>query len=165
MLGHLRTTTDPSARTVVLEDGAGLVGVTIAAAGLALHDLTGDARWDAGASIAIGVLLAAIAFDIGRHSKSLLIGEAARPEEVAALRAVLDKHAGALEVVDLETVRIGPDELVVAVWVALADNLTASDVERLADQVEQELTEAVPAVAHVFLDPTGAGPRSFAHSR
>lgn len=160
LFGHLRTTTDPSARTIVLEDGAGLLGVAIATAGLAMHELMGDPRWDAGASIAIGVLLAAIAFEIGRDSQSLLIGEAAHPEEVAALRAVLDRHAGALEVVDLETVRIGPDELVVAAWIGLADHLTAGDVEQLADQIEQEMTEAVPAVAHVFLDPTRARPRA-----
>jgi len=158
LFGHLRTTTDPSTRTVVLEDGAGLLGVAIAAAGLTMHELTGDLRWDAGASIAIGLLLAAIAFEIGRDSQSLLIGEAAHPEEVAALRAVLDEHADALEVIGLETVRIGPDELVVAAWIGLADFLTAGDVERLADLIEQEMIQAVPAVAHVFLDPTRSRP-------
>jgi cation diffusion facilitator family transporter len=158
LFGRLRTTTDPSARTIVLEDGAGLLGVTIAAAGLGMNELTGDVRWDAGASIMIGMLLAAIALEIGRDSQSLLIGEAAHPEEVAALRAVLDEYAGSLEVVDLETVRIGPDELVVAAWVGFADHLSAGDVEQLADQIEQEMIEAVPAVAHVFLDPTRARP-------
>jgi cation diffusion facilitator family transporter len=158
LFGRLRTTTDPSARTIVLEDGAGLLGVTIAAAGLGMNELTGDVRWDAGASIMIGMLLAAIALEIGRDSQSLLIGEAAHPEEVAALRAVLDEYAGSLEVVDLETVRIGPDELVVAAWVGFADHLSAGDVEQLADQIEREMIEAVPAVAHVFLDPTRARP-------
>jgi divalent metal cation (Fe/Co/Zn/Cd) transporter len=158
LFGRLRTTTDPSARTIVLEDGAGLLGVTIAAAGLGMNELTGDVRWDAGASIMIGMLLAAIALEIGRDSQSLLIGEAAHPEEVAALRAVLDEYAGSLEVDDLETVRIGPDELVVAAWVGFADHLSAGDVEQLADQIEQEMIEAVPAVAHVFLDPTRARP-------
>jgi divalent metal cation (Fe/Co/Zn/Cd) transporter len=130
----------------------------IAASGLGMHELTGSSHWDAGASIAIGVLLAAVAIEIGRDSKSLLIGESGHPEEVAALRAVLDKHAGEIEVVGLETVRIGPDELVVAAWIGLDDSLTAGDVERLADLIEQEMTQAVPAVTHVFLDPTRARP-------
>jgi cation diffusion facilitator family transporter len=158
LLRHLRTTTDPSARTVVLEDGAGLLGVMIAATGLGMHELTGSSHWDAGASIAIGVLLAAVAIEIGRDSQSLLIGESGHPEEVAALRAVLDQHAGEIEVVGLETVRIGPDELVVAAWIGLGESLTAGDVERLADLIEHEMTQAVPAVTHVFLDPTSARP-------
>ena len=87
-----------------------------------------------------------------------MIGAATHPEEVAGLRAVLEKHTDTLELVDLETVRIGPDELVVATWIGLADYLTAGDVERLADLIEQEMIRAVPAVAHVFRDPTRARP-------
>jgi hypothetical protein len=36
------------------------------------------------------------------------------------------------------------------------DDLPASDVERVASAVERELRDAVPAVEHVFLDPTGS---------
>ena len=103
---HVRRTTDPTARTVLLEDGAGLVGVGLAAAGLALHQVTGDPRWDAAASIAVGVLLAAIAFEVGRDSKSLLLGEGAYPDELAALRTVFASHAESVDLVDMLTMRL-----------------------------------------------------------
>jgi cation diffusion facilitator family transporter len=159
LLGHLRRTTDPTVRTVLLEDGAGLLGVALAAAGLGVHQLTGDPRWDAGASIAVGVVLAAIAFELGRDSKALLLGEAADPEEDAALRAVFARHADELDLVDLLTMRLGPDALLVAAWIDLSDELTAGDVELLADLIEQELVAVVPSVTQVFLDPTRARPR------
>jgi divalent metal cation (Fe/Co/Zn/Cd) transporter len=85
-----------------------------------------------------------------------LIGEAADPEEVAALTEAFRRHADAFELLDLATVRIGPDELVVTAWIDLADDLTAADVERLAEAIEHEAIQAVPAVANVFLRPTGA---------
>jgi cation diffusion facilitator family transporter len=108
LVGHVRRTTDPTARTVLLEDGAGLRGVALAAAGLGLHQLTGDPRWDAGASIAVGVVLVGIAFEVGRDSKSLLLGEGADLDELAALRAVFGSHGDAVDLVDLLTMRLGP---------------------------------------------------------
>jgi divalent metal cation (Fe/Co/Zn/Cd) transporter len=143
---------------VVLEDSTALLGVAIAALGLTLHRVTGNAQWDAAASIAIGVLLAVIAFEIGRDSESLLIGESADPQETAALRATFARHADELTLVDLATARIGPDELIVVAWIEFADNLAAPEIERLADLIERELMAAVPAVVQVFLDPTAARP-------
>ena len=153
---YVRRTTDPTGRTVLLEDSAGLLGVALAAAGLGLHQLTGDPRWDAAASIAVGVVLATIAFEVGRDSKALLLGEAAHPEEVAALRAVFGSHVEVVELVDLLTMRLGPDSLLVAAHVDLANDLSAADVEMLADAIETELIAAVPVVSQVFLDPTSA---------
>jgi cation diffusion facilitator family transporter len=153
---QVRRTTDPTGRTVLLEDGAGLLGVTLAAAGLGLHQLTGNPRWDAAASVAIGVVLATVAFEVGRDSKALLLGEAAHPEELAALRAVFGSHVKVVELVDMLTMRLGPDSLLVAARIDLADDLSAADVEALADAIEMELIAAVPAVNQVFLDPTSA---------
>jgi cation diffusion facilitator family transporter len=153
LLGHIRRTTDPTARTVLLEDGAGLLGVALAAVGLGLHQLTGDPRWDAAASIAVGAVLVGIAFEIGRDSKSLLLGEGAYPAEVAALRAVFASHEDVVDLVDMLTMRLGPDDLLVAAHIDLADDLSGAEVELLADSIERELTAAVPTVSQVFLDP------------
>ena len=61
----------------------------VAAAGLALHQLTGNAYWDAGAAIAIGVLLAVVAYLLGRDTKEMLIGESAPAPVRTAILAAL----------------------------------------------------------------------------
>ena len=45
--------------------------------------------------------------------------------------------------------------MLVAARVDLADDLPAGRIEKLADEIERELNEAVPTVDQVFLDPTG----------
>ncbi|HEX9043116.1 MAG TPA: hypothetical protein VF838_19220 [Trebonia sp.] len=52
---------------------------------------------------------------------------------------------------------IGPDSLIVAARVALADEMAADQTEDLADEIDSRLSERLPAQPHVFIDPTQNG--------
>lgn len=151
-------TTDPTAKTVLLEDGAGLVGVALAALGLLLHQVTGDGRWDALGSIAVGLLLAAVAFEIGRNARSMLLGQAASPQEIRLLWQVLARHPEIEHIVELRTMHLGPDELLVTARVELQERLTTAEVERLGDSVRADMLAVSPKATQVFLDGTTAMP-------
>jgi cation diffusion facilitator family transporter len=152
--GYVRVSRDPTTKTVVFEDSAAVVGVVFAAIGVGLHQLTGSAAPDAIAAILIGILLAVVAVGLWRDTRGLLIGEAALPEERQAIVDVLDRHEQVDDVVELMTMAMGPDSLLIAVRLDLADGLDSDDVERLASALEREIREAVPAANHVFIDPT-----------
>ncbi len=74
----------PDLIVVFLEDVGALAGVAIAAVGVTLTTITGDGVWDAVASIAIGILLMAIGLVVNRETQSLLVGESAVADVVAA---------------------------------------------------------------------------------
>ena len=156
---YLRTSRDPTTKTVVFEDSAAVTGLVIALAGLLLSQLTGAHEFDAIASILIGVLLAGIAYALWHDTRGLLIGEAALPEERRRLHEVLDACGGVDEVVELMTMALGPDTLLVAARLDLAPDLDSDAIEELANQLDQALRDAVPGVEHVFLDPTHRGER------
>ncbi len=69
--------------------------------------LSGNHAWDASAAIAIGVLLIATGFELGRDTKGLLIGEAAAADERRALRAAIESHDDVRELVELLTIHVG----------------------------------------------------------
>lgn len=76
-LHYVRETDDPTAKTVLLEDSAALVGLIFAFGGVGLHQLTGSSVWDGVASLLIGLTLSLVAFALGRTNKELLkIGRA-----------------------------------------------------------------------------------------
>ena len=91
-----------------------------------------------------------------RDTKGLIIGEAAPRAERDRLREAIERHPEVAEVLELKTMYVGPESLLVAARVDLADALPAGRVEELADRIERELKRVVPAVDQVFLDPTGA---------
>ncbi|MCW2605902.1 MAG: cation diffusion facilitator family transporter [Frankiales bacterium] len=153
---HVKRTPDPTLKTVLSEDAAAVVGLLLAGAGLGLHQLTGSAAWDSAAAVAIGVVLVVVAFVLGRDTKDLLIGQAADPETRVALYDDLQARPEVERIVDLMTMLLGPDRLLVAVRADLAADLDSSAVEDFASRVERELMERHERVAVVLLDPTTA---------
>jgi cation diffusion facilitator family transporter len=151
---YLRESNDPTVRTVLYEDSAAVTGVVLALLGVGLHQLTGNRLWEGIASIAIGVLLVLVAYTLGRDTKHLLIGEAARPEQRDRLRAVITRHPEVEEVLELLTMYLGPTDLLVAVRLDLRDDLNGREVEELSNLIDRELREVDSTVSQVFLDAT-----------
>ena len=151
---YVQHSRDPTVKTVLFEDSAAVAGVVLALVGVGLHQLTGQGFFDAGASILIGLLLAYIAYRLGRDTKGLLIGEAARPEQREALRQAIVAHPEVDVVLQLLTMHLGPRSLLVAVRLDLRDGLSSQQIEAVSTRIEAKLAEVVPEVTQVFLDPT-----------
>ncbi|WP_119727089.1 cation diffusion facilitator family transporter [Thermomonospora amylolytica] len=156
-LEHVRRTPDTTLKAAVLEDGTAVIGLTLAAGGLTLREVTGSSVWDGAASIAIGVLLVGVAWTLGRSSMDLLIGQAVDRETLLRIRAEIAGTPGVVSVLELLTMHLGPDELLVAAKVAFADEISADQAEDIADGIDARLRERLPIVRHVFLDPTQLG--------
>jgi cation diffusion facilitator family transporter len=151
---HLKITPDPTAKTVAFEDTAALIGLVLAAVGITLHHLTGQGFWDGAASIAIGVLLVAVAYALGQQNKRALIGEALPQAAQDAIRKTIVESDGIDSLVEMLTMRMSPTEVLVAARVDLDDTSTVEEIEQAATEVERRVREAHPEVRHVFLDPT-----------
>jgi cation diffusion facilitator family transporter len=154
MAHHLRHDADPALRAVVWEDGAALVGLLVAATGLTLDTLLGGRTWDGVASLVIAALLVCVAYGLGRQNQQYLIGKAASPELQRSIADVLAQADGVDSVLELMTMRLSPEEVLVAARVDLADHLTPEQIERAADEIDDRVKERFPQVRHLFLDPT-----------
>jgi cation diffusion facilitator family transporter len=154
LLEHVKSSPDTTVKAALFEDSAAMVGLALAALGIGLRQLTGSGIYDGAASIAIGVLLVIVAFRLGQDNKDLLIGKAADQRDLAELRRVIEETKGVDEVGEVLTMHLGPEHLIVAARVSLAEWLTSDDAEDLADSIDRKLSEAVPEVSHVFIDPT-----------
>ena len=150
---------DPAPRVVLLEDGAALVGLAVAAAGLAATQLTGNTTWDGTASIVIGLLLSGVALAVGGDARGLLLGESARTDIREDLVRRIEGNRRVGRLASLQTMHLGPDQLLVAARVELPQDVTVGEFDAAREELEAGLREVDPAVAHVFMQPVVADGR------
>ena len=102
-------------------------------------------------------LLIVVAARLGLDSKEYLIGRAADPKDLDTIRAEIEKTPGVDKLLELLTMYLGPEHLIVAARVAFSDGISADRAENVADDIDKRLAERLTLVPHVFLDPTQAG--------
>jgi cation diffusion facilitator family transporter len=153
---YLRESKDPTAKTVLFEDSAALIGIVIAAAGLVLTDFqvggSAGAYWDGVASILIGLVLAVVAFVLARASRGLLLGESANQSSVDAIKRAIESHPNVDKVVELLTMHLAPKEILINSHIKLRSGLKTEDVEATIAEVESRIKQAEPKVEKIFLE-------------
>jgi len=149
----VRRSKDPPGFIILLENGAAMAGIVVAAIGLAISQATNDPRFDGAASIVIGAILGFTAFVLAFESKALLIGEAADPELVVRLRALVESRRGVTAVGEILTVHSSPDQVTAMLSVDFDDGISARDVERLVCEIEQEAAVELPVVHRLYIRP------------
>jgi cation diffusion facilitator family transporter len=152
----VRATKAPELIVIFLEDLGALVGIGIATVGVGLATITGAAIWDAIASIAIGLLLMAIGLVVNRETQSLLLGESATKEVEDTIRAAITAIDGIDGVVNLRTIHLGPDDLVVASGILVDGAIDAAGIARAIEAAEQRVRAELPFRTVIYLEPTMA---------
>ena len=151
-LRFIRSSKSPELPVVLLEDFGALIGLVLALGGVGLTLLTGDGRWDAAGTACIGLLLVIIAIVLAIETKSLLLGEAATPEDVARIRAALVGD-GVESVIHLKTLHLGPEELLVAAKIEVSATQNAEAIAAAINGAEQRVRTAVPIARVIYLEP------------
>jgi cation diffusion facilitator family transporter len=156
----LRVTKSPEIIVVFLEDLGALIGIVIALAGVALATITGVEAWDAIASIAIGVLLMTIGLAVNRETQSLLVGESAVVEVVFLIREAIEGTDGVDALLELRTIHVGPDDLVIAAAIEVDPGVDATAITRSIVDAEARVREVTPFRTVIYIEPRLPAPAS-----
>lgn len=143
----------PELPVVLLEDLGALLGLAFALAGVGLAVLTGDPRFDALGSLAIGLLLAVIATVLAIEMRSLLLGEAASRKTIGRLRGAIESHPAVCRLIHMRTEHIGPEELLVGAKVELQQDLDFGRLAETIDEIEERIRGTVPIARIVYIEP------------
>jgi cation diffusion facilitator family transporter len=137
------------------EDLAALGGLVLAFGFIAVAAVTGNPMWDALGSVAIGVLLVAVAVLVGKEVAAMLVGQSADPQVVVAMREHLRKQPEVKQVLNLITQQLGPD-VMVAIKALMAPQGSERALIAAVNRVELSLRESFPQVRWCFFEPDEA---------
>jgi cation diffusion facilitator family transporter len=150
---YLKETKDSDLIVVFGENSAAVLGLVFATASIVLAKVTGDGRWDAVGSIAIGVVLVVVAVFLGREVKSLLVGEAADPNLLTVAEELAEKDPNVEKVLRVLSIQQGPGEILVAMKLKLVDGLETNQLVDAINEFERNLHARIPEVKWSFIEP------------
>ncbi len=153
LLQFVRDARQPELPVVLLEDAGALIGLVFALTGITMAEVTGDPRWDGVGAMAVGVLLVIIAVFLAFEMASMLIGESALPEQEEAIRAAVLGQPGVESIIHMRTLHTGPDELLVAVKVAVPAGIPVEAVAEMIDGVEVRVRAVLPTARWIYIEP------------
>jgi cation diffusion facilitator family transporter len=149
----IRHSRSPELPVILLEDFGALVGLLLALVGVSMSIVTGDSVFDALGTMSIGVLLGIIAVVLAIEMRSLLIGESATAADVEKIRTALVGGPEVDHLIDLKTLHLGPDELLVVAKVQMPEELTFSEVAAAINRAETRVRAAVPSARVIYIEP------------
>ncbi|WP_433431815.1 cation diffusion facilitator family transporter [Nonomuraea sp. CA-141351] len=149
----IREAKAPELPVVLLEDAAALTGLAFALAGVTLAVITGNSAFDGLGSIAIGLLLVAVAVTLARETKSMIIGEGAAPSVQDAIVSVLDGDPSIQAYEQVRTLHLGPEDLLVAARVTMPSSGDVEGAARALAETERRIRARVPIASVVYLQP------------
>jgi cation diffusion facilitator family transporter len=154
-LGYLQAVhegKDPSVFVVLFEDSAALLGLLVAFVGIFLAQVTGEPRFDAAASLMIGLILGGTAIWLAYETKSLLIGESAAPEVVRGIRILAGKREVVEHVNEVLTLHMGPEYVLVNMSIDFRDDCSAEEMEKEIALLDAAIKENWPLVRRIFIE-------------
>ena len=143
---------DPSLFTVLFEDTAALLGLVVAFVGVLVSHLFHAPLADGAASVVIGLILVVAALWLARESRSLLVGESADPELVAALEEVALADPAVVGLGAVLTMQLGPDEVLLNIEVQFTPGSPVETIHKAVHRIEQHIAERFPEVSRVFIE-------------
>ncbi len=148
----LHASKDPSIYTVLAEDGAALLGLAIAGAGVYASHALDMPVLDGAASVAIGVLLACVAVLLIRESHGLLIGEGIRRDTADAIVALAESHPHVEHARPPLSMYMGRDEVLLAMDVEFDGDASADEVAQTVEAIELEIGARYPRINRIYIE-------------
>lgn len=159
-LAALRASRTPVLFTVLIEGFAALAGLSVAALGVLVSDLSGRPAADAYAAILVGLLLGGIATLVSIEIRRLIVGEAAPPAVRRDIHEAIVAEVGPgrpiRAVNEIRTQHLGPRSLLVVASVDFDDGQPAVAIEAAVARIERTMRERVPAVRRIFIEGQSA---------
>ncbi|MEE1621992.1 cation diffusion facilitator family transporter [Zafaria sp. Z1313] len=147
----VRRAKSPELPVILLEDLGALCGLVFALLGVSLTLITGNGVYDALGTAMIGLLLVVIAAILAVETRSLLLGESATREHVAAIeQAITSDGTG---IIHLKTLHLGPEEILVAAKISVGAGASGAEIAAGIDAAESRIRAAVPLRTVIYLEP------------
>jgi cation diffusion facilitator family transporter len=152
-LGYFFSSPMALTKNTIVRDFMGASAAGLGLLALGLYQYTGEYRFDGLGAIGVGIVLAIMAIILIVGVKDYLIGRSASAETEEKIRVLARTVPGVVEVLDLSTMQLGPEQTLVNLEVNLRNNLDTDEIEMIMDKIKAKIQSELPQVSHIQVEP------------
>lgn len=140
-------------RTTLVLDAMGTLAALFGLVALIIYGITGDARFDGVGAMVISVLLVALALILLITTKGLVTGKSAPKSVEKQIENAALEVDEVRSVLDIRTMMLGAGSLLVNIEVHLDDTLSTDDIEKVMDEIKDNIRRSVDGRIHINVEP------------
>lgn len=156
----LRRSSLIESKSTLALDAMGTTAAFLGLLALGLYGLTGNFRYDGLGAMVVGATSGVFALLLIYEVKSMITGRSASAEVEAKVKDAVEEVKGVIKVLDLRTMMLGNEDVLVNVEVHVAGGLTTSEIEVLMDTIKRDARRAVGNIRHIQVEVETPGKRS-----
>ncbi|MEK9175956.1 MAG: cation diffusion facilitator family transporter [Patescibacteria group bacterium] len=139
-------------KTTFILDMMGSLASLLGIIALVIYVATGDHRLDGLGAMAIGIALAISSIFLLLGIRDLLIGKSASLATEEKIKKAAMKIPEVEGVLDLKTLHVGSEKLLVNLEVHMVNNLSTDELEELIDKIKENIKLEVPSVKYLQVE-------------
>ena len=152
MVKHFINSSIVETKATFIIDFLGTLAAVFGFVALVLFVITNNAQFDGLGSIIIGLSMMIGAFMLMRDVRDLIVGRAVDGETSRKIIKAATSVDGVNSVLDLRTMYLGSERLLVILEVHVEDNRDTDEIEKITDEIKQIVSSLVPIVEHIQVE-------------
>lgn len=133
-------------------DVIGVGSATIGLISLLFSDYMNTSLFDGIGAVLIGGLIALSAIVLLGGLRGFIIGKSAGLTLRKKITAIVEANAEIHQVLDLKTMLMGPEHLLVNLEIHAKNSMTTSQLEKIIDRIKNQLQAQIPMISHVQVE-------------
>lgn len=149
---HLVNSSIVETKATFMIDFLGTIAAVFGLASLVLLVVTGNEIFDGIGSMVIGLSMMVGAGLLIRDVRDLIVGKSVDDETSQAITKAALSVKYVNDILDLRTMYLGPERLLVILEVHIEDNRTTDEIENITDEIKDVVKRLVPATEHIQVE-------------
>jgi cation diffusion facilitator family transporter len=152
MVKHFINSSIVETKATFIIDFLGTTAAVFGFVALTLFVTTGNAQFDGLGSMVIGLSMMIGAILLMRDVRDLIVGKAVDGETSREIIKAAMSVDGVNSVLDLRTMYLGSERLLVILEVHIEDHRNTDEIEKITDEIKQIVSSLVPIVEHIQVE-------------
>ena len=139
-------------KATFIVDFLGTISALLGLIAISAYLITGNVQFDGVGSVLVGTTMMVAAVVLVLDVRDLIVGKSVPDDINRKIRTSTLRHKEVEEILDLRTLYLGSEKIMILLEVHLNENLNTNDIEHLLDEIRLTIKKEIPQAYHLQIE-------------